>query len=273
MNHRNHESGLAKRMTGRVLFAASALFTVVAVGCAQDTADPEGSSVDEGQGDLRVMGGSSGNSKCKPVTACPAGKNCGSISNGCGGTLNCGTCTSPDTCGGGGTANVCGHPACVPTTCAAQGKNCDTISDGCGGTLKCASWSAAPGSGCVDGWTTCAAQGKNCGTIADGCGGTLDCGSTCPAGQTCGGANTPNVCGTPPVCVPSTCAQTPYCGILPNGCGGYMICTCQCLGTGAACKDGWTGQSLGNCCNAGESCIPGPTTPSDGPYVCGVPKK
>jgi len=56
------------------------------------------------------------------------------MSDGCTGTLNCGSCTSPQTCGGGGTANVCG---CTPTTCAAQGKNCGSISDGCGGTLNC----------------------------------------------------------------------------------------------------------------------------------------
>jgi hypothetical protein len=42
-------------------------------------------------------------------TTCAAqNKNCGTISDGCGGTLTCGTCTSPQTCGGGGTANVCG---------------------------------------------------------------------------------------------------------------------------------------------------------------------
>ena len=41
-------------------------------------------------------------------------------------TSACGSCTPPQTCGGGGTANVCG---CTPTTCAAQGKNCGTISE------------------------------------------------------------------------------------------------------------------------------------------------
>lgn len=44
------------------------------------------------------------------------------------------TCTSPQTCGGGGTANACG---CTATTCSAQGKNCGTISNGCGETLNC----------------------------------------------------------------------------------------------------------------------------------------
>lgn len=46
-------------------------------------------------------------------------------------------CTAPQTCGGGGTPNVCGRPACVPTTCAAQSKNCGSIPDGCGGTISC----------------------------------------------------------------------------------------------------------------------------------------
>jgi hypothetical protein len=55
---------------------------------------------------------------CTPTTCAAQGKNCGTISNGCGGTLTCGVCTAPNTCGGGGVANVCGvgAPAPVPTT-------------------------------------------------------------------------------------------------------------------------------------------------------------
>src|SRR5215470_19026136 len=100
-----------------------------------------------------VLGGAT---TCVPTSCAAQGKNCGSIADGCGGTLNCGTCTAPQTCGGGGVPNVCGAAACTPTTCAAQG--------------------------------------KNCGTIADGCGGTLNCG-VCTAPQTCGGGGVPNVCG------------------------------------------------------------------------------
>jgi hypothetical protein len=47
-------------------------------------------------------------STCTPATCASLGDNCGSPSNGCGGTLSCGTCTSPQTCGGGGTSYVCG---------------------------------------------------------------------------------------------------------------------------------------------------------------------
>jgi polyhydroxybutyrate depolymerase len=46
---------------------------------------------------------------CTPTTCAAQGKDCGSISDGCGATLPCGTC-SAGTCGGGGVANVCGTP-------------------------------------------------------------------------------------------------------------------------------------------------------------------
>ena len=72
----------------------------------------------------------------KPVTCASAGANCGSLSNGCGGTVQCGTCLTPETCGGGGTAGVCGTP-CTPKTCADLGFNCGPAGDGCGGSLDC----------------------------------------------------------------------------------------------------------------------------------------
>jgi hypothetical protein len=71
---------------------------------------------------------------CVPLKACAAGATCGTQPDGCGGTISCGTCSSPQTCGGGGQANACG---CTPTTCSAQGANCGTVADGCGGTLTC----------------------------------------------------------------------------------------------------------------------------------------
>jgi hypothetical protein len=45
---------------------------------------------------------------CTPTTCAAQGKNCGSISNNCGGTLNCGACTAPAICG---TNNICTMPA------------------------------------------------------------------------------------------------------------------------------------------------------------------
>jgi chitodextrinase len=82
-----------------------------------------------------------GTGSCTPITCSAMGYNCGSVSDGCGATLNCGSCTSPATCGGGGTKNVCGT-SCTPTTCSALGYTCGTAGDGCGGTLNCGSCTA-----------------------------------------------------------------------------------------------------------------------------------
>ncbi len=51
-------------------------------------------------------------SNCTPTTCVAAGKNCGSIPDGCGGTLSCGTCTGGQTC----TSGVCTNPAASTLT-------------------------------------------------------------------------------------------------------------------------------------------------------------
>jgi MYXO-CTERM domain-containing protein len=125
------------------------------------------------------------------LAACPAGDNCGSVPDGCGGTLNCGTCASPLTCGGGGTPNVCG--GCTPLTACPAGDNCGTVSDGCGGMLSCGTCTSPQtcgggGTANVCGCTPLAVcpAGDDCGTLSNGCGGMLFCGN-CGAGQTCTG--------------------------------------------------------------------------------------
>jgi len=72
---------------------------------------------------------------CKPLTACPSPDNCGTLSDGCGGTVTCGpACTAPKTCGGGGTPNVCG---CAGAKTCPAGMTCGTAPDGCGGMVAC----------------------------------------------------------------------------------------------------------------------------------------
>jgi hypothetical protein len=192
---------------------------------------------------------------CQPTTCAALGAACGVVGDGCGATLECGTCASGQICGGAGAANQCApaKTACTPATCAALGASCGSVGDGCGGTLDCGTCGAGQACGaggkanacgtiqaaCTP--TTCAAQGKNCGTIPDGCGGTLVCG-TCGNGQTCGANGaTANVCATPPpTCTKTTCdAQARNCGTIPDGCGGSLECgTCA---TGQTCGGG--GQS------------------------------
>src|SRR5262249_37166160 len=141
-------------------------------------------------------------STCIPQSACPAGKNCGTMDNGCGtAMLTCGgACPAGQTCGGGnpGVANVCGCTP-LPLATACGGLNCDPVSNGCGGAINCGT--CPTGQTCVSNRCVCSANctGVMCGG-SDGCGGVCSQG-TCPAGQTCGGGGTPNVCGSPP-CVP-----------------------------------------------------------------------
>lgn len=106
---------------------------------------------------------------CTPKTvaqACAqAGKNCGPVPNGCGGTVDCGACPASQLCGGGGVSNVCGGNVCIPKTFA----------------------------------QACTNAGKNCGPISDGCGGLVNCG-TCQDPATCGGGGVPNKCGVDANC-------------------------------------------------------------------------
>jgi hypothetical protein len=125
---------------------------------------------------------------CTPNTCAGLGINCGPAGDGCGGVLDCGTCTvAGQTCGGGGTPSVCGgNSGCVPKTCADLAISCGPAGDGCGGVLQCGS---------------------------------------CTAPQTCGGGGTPGVCGGFNACVPKTCAQLGFdCGPAGDGCGGLLQC-------------------------------------------------
>ena len=58
--------------------------------------------------DVVTFSGDGGGGGCVPTTCAELGDNCGMVSDGCGGTLDCGTCSGGQTCGGGGTPNVCG---------------------------------------------------------------------------------------------------------------------------------------------------------------------
>ncbi|HYO59022.1 MAG TPA: hypothetical protein VEU50_40255, partial [Archangium sp.] len=74
-------------------------------------------------------------STCVPTTCAAQGKTCGSVSNGCGGWLDCGVCSGGQVCT---FQNVC----CTPLTCASAGKNCGSIADGCGNYPDCGTCTA-----------------------------------------------------------------------------------------------------------------------------------
>lgn len=76
---------------------------------------------DSASGTLTGVSAGAGGS-CTPTTCAALGANCGTPSDGCGGTLSsCGTCTAPQSCGGGGTPNVCGGGATLTTSASPTG--------------------------------------------------------------------------------------------------------------------------------------------------------
>jgi hypothetical protein len=92
-------------------------------------------------------------SVCTPATACPAGTNCGTISDGCGGTINCGTCAAGQTC----TNNQCtgSSYSCTSDSECAQGETCDAMTGVCqgaptGGCHQCACVDLLSSGGCAD---------------------------------------------------------------------------------------------------------------------------
>jgi hypothetical protein len=116
-----------------------------------------------GRGLTNLCGAVPGSDACRAVSCLTAAASyCGKIGDGCGGTLDCGECSPPLSCGAGGIPGVCGgrDDVCSPLNCAR-------------------------------------ATVRYCGVIGDGCGGRLDCGE-CPDGGVCG-LTLANMCGADPV--------------------------------------------------------------------------
>jgi hypothetical protein len=190
---------------------------------------------------------------CNSLSCAQQGFTCGPAGDGCGNLIQCGTCTPPDTCGGGGVSSVCGAPTCNGKTCAEQGIQCGPAGDGCGNPLSCGTCPAGQTCGgggkpgiCGAGTctpSTCAAQNIACGPAGDGCGNSLNCGA-CPAGESCGGGGKAGQCGAS--CTPETCAKLGFnCGAAGDGCGNEIQCgtcaspdTCGGGGTAGVCGTG-----------------------------------
>jgi hypothetical protein len=226
-------------------------------------------------------------------------KDCGTQSDGCGGTIDCGKCVDPEFCGGGGPSKcaVSGGGVCTPKTCLDYPGTCGPQPDGCGKTTSdcggcifpqicggggvpsiCGGGGALSpdGSACAP-ITTCGPT--QCGKIADGCGGVLDCGTgNCINGNICGGAGVANQCGAPK-CTPLTkCPVNLDCGTIADGCGGSVTCG---TGLGCAAPAICGGGGVANKCGGGVvtadggpnggACTPNTTCPANscGPIADG----
>ncbi len=186
------------------------------------------------------------------------GVECGIVSNGCGGTVNCDAvqgfgCPSGESCGVRGIANRCDAKQ-TPDECKALGRNCGEITSACTGlTIKCGECPTGQvcnangvcGQPCAP--KACADFAAfECGKFDDGCGGTLTCGNC--ANGVCD--NNTNKCCTTNTCSGTGCGQD-----LPNGCGQNVL-DCNC--------------AAGRSCTVDGGAAPVPATSAPG--VCCQPK-
>lgn len=90
---------------------------------------------------------------CTPTTCLAQGVTCGPILDGCGGTLDCGSCSAPQTCGGGGAPGVCGcTDESQSITCA---NRCGTVFNNCGRAVDCGPCCVAAGQACTNDSACC----------------------------------------------------------------------------------------------------------------------
>jgi hypothetical protein len=221
------------RVSRAVLVSIALVVAVIAAACGGSGGSgfQIGANEDGGDASSFVDGGDFNRDGARCTRTCQPG-DCGPLSDGCGGLVDCGGCTGPAYCGGGGPSK-CGTANCTKKTCAELGATCGQQGDGCGGLIDCGTCDAPATCGgggtpnvCGGGTPPCTPKkcsdmGINCGPAADGCGGLVNCG-TCTAPDSCGGGGQFSVCGTSNgPCVKKTCANYPNtCGQQPDGCGG-----------------------------------------------------
>jgi len=205
-------------------------------------------------------------SGCVPKTCTELGANCGPVADGCGGLAMCGSCTAPQSCGGGGTPNVCGT-SCKALTCADLKADCGKQGDGCGGVIDCGTCTSP--ATCGGGGPnkcgvltptctmkkTCADYGANCGPVSDGCGALINCG-TCTAPDICGGGGKASVCGGGTTsCTKRTCASVgANCGPIGDGCGG-IIPSCGTCTAPDICGGGGVSSVCGGGTGSTPTCV------------------
>ncbi len=99
---------------------------------------------------------------CQASTSCAtAGQECGTFNDNCGVINDCGACTEPETCGGGGTPGVCG----CTSTVSCEGK-CGVVTSECGTVTDCGN-PCGPCQACTS--NTCVATGNGTSCSANAC--------------------------------------------------------------------------------------------------------
>ena len=177
---------------------------------------------------------------------------CGSLPDGCEGSIDCGGCAEGSTCGANDQNFVCG---CEENTCSSVGAECGAVPTRCsggGGTMFCGSC-LGEGMACLDNTCVCPP-----GVVCDGCGGRCAAEEVCVDGECC----EPTYPCTQHECAPP--------GGLPDGCGGFATCPPCANGEDCVLSDGLVFECLGDCtCEAqGKEC--GSAAICGSPTLCGT---
>ncbi len=248
---------MTPKTTRTPLAVFGALVALLVVGCGT-LLDVDFGAAHGADGGVVVQGPEGG--ACVPKSCADQKLECGVQNDGCGNTLDCGTCKT----------GVCkeGVCACVGKTCPDLQAECGTVDDGCGGALDCGTTCPKAGEQCVGNKCQCVPKtcvdlgSPECGTYPTGCGDTIVCGANngvCPNGKYCDNGK----CTNNP-CTPKTCAALGNpCNKVSDGCGGLVgpCVTCTnpqtCGGGGVAGQCGCTKKT---CQQAGATC----GAPADG---------
>lgn len=264
-----------------------------------------GDDADSGGGEDSAAADTGPDAVCMPSTCVQLGAECGTVKDGCGGALECGTCPTGKTCGGSA-PNRCGDAACAPKTCAQVGASCGQVSDGCASLLDCGSCAAPEscGGGGVENQCGCTCSlphavaecGSNGCQLVSCMTGWEDCNALAPDGcetdvnlpSSCGGCATecelPNAVAA---CIAGKCAvgacETDWgdCdGAALNGCEIDLltsklncgVCGAECAGL---CVEGecFCSKPCGSeCCTPGQKCCEDALMCWPSTSVCPLPR-
>lgn len=165
---------------------------------------------------------------------------CGSLPDGCDGSVECGDCAAGEACGANGQNFLCG---CEENTCAnyAGGAECGEVLTRCGGDAQPIF--------CGD----CVGDGFDC----------VDNKCVCPPGENCACAD-----GQPTYpCVRNECSPP---GGLPDGCGGFTNCPPCANGDDCVLSNDLRYECLGDCTCEAQGVECGNTTICGSPTLCGT---
>jgi len=176
---------------------------------------------------------------------------CGSLPDGCDGSIECGGCAEGSVCGANGQNFICG---CEENTCASfvGGAECGPVPTRCGGQEQAIFCGNCLGDGvvCVDNKCECPA-GVDC----------ADCGGRCTGAEVCVDGQ---CCEPTYPCADNECAPAEG---LPDGCGGLTQCPPCANGEDCVLSEASVYECVGDCtCEAqgvecGNASICGSPTP------------